>query len=59
MIISHKHKFIFLKVQKTAGTSMEIALSEHCGAGDILTPLHPDDEAMTEVPSVDTGKRFL
>jgi hypothetical protein len=46
MIISHKHKFIFLKVQKTAGTSTEIALSEHCEAGDILTPLHPDDEAI-------------
>ena len=46
MIISHKHKFIFLKVQKTAGTSTEIALSAHCEDGDILTPLHPDDEAI-------------
>ena len=46
MIINHKHKFIFLKVQKTASTSIEIALSEHCDAGDILTPLHPDQEVI-------------
>ena len=27
MIISHEHKFIFLKTKKTAGTSIELALS--------------------------------
>lgn len=46
MIISHKHKFIFLKSTKTAGTSIEIALSRHCGPDDILTPLWPDEEAL-------------
>lgn len=38
MIISHKHKFIFIKTVKTAGTSLEIFLSRHCGPGDVLTP---------------------
>lgn len=44
MIISHKHKFIFIKTRKTAGTSLEIALSEFCGDKDIITPLRSEDE---------------
>jgi enoyl-CoA hydratase len=36
MIISHKHKFIFIKTIRTAGTSIEIALSEKCGSEDEL-----------------------
>ncbi len=31
MIISHEHKFIFLKTKKTAGTSVELALTRLCG----------------------------
>ena len=31
MILSHEHKFIFLRTKKTAGTSIELALSELCG----------------------------
>lgn len=38
MIISHKHRFIFVKTQKTAGTSIETFLSQYCGNGDVLTP---------------------
>lgn len=45
MIISHEHKFIFLKTHKTAGTSIEMALSQFCGEGDVLTPFTPEDEA--------------
>lgn len=44
MIISHKHKFIFIKLRKTAGTSLEIALSRYCDEGDIITPISKDDE---------------
>ena len=44
MIVSHKHKFIFIKTRKTAGTSVEILLSSICGENDIITPISPDDE---------------
>ena len=41
MIVSHKYRFIFIKTGKTAGTSIEIFLSRHCGNEDILTPIRP------------------
>ena len=44
MIISHKYKFIFIKTRKTAGTSVEIALSRYCGPDDILSPISLSDE---------------
>ena len=44
MIISHRHKFIFIKTVKTAGTSIEVFLSQHCGPGDVLTPVRPPVE---------------
>jgi hypothetical protein len=39
VIISHSHKYIFIKSEKTAGTSVEAALSQQCGEGDMVTPL--------------------
>jgi len=39
MIISHSHRFIFIKSAKTAGTSLESALSHHCSGDDVVTPL--------------------
>lgn len=46
MIISHKHKFIFIKPQKTAGTSVELLLSQFCGEDDIITPLGYDPDPL-------------
>lgn len=41
MIISHKYRFIFVKTRKTAGTSMEVFLSGHCGDDDVVTRIVP------------------
>jgi hypothetical protein len=38
MIISHKHKFIYVKNRRVAGTSTEIFLSQVCGPDDVVTP---------------------
>ena len=46
MIICHRHRFIFLKTRKTAGTSIEIALSQFCGPDDVITPISDEDEAL-------------
>lgn len=43
VIVSHKYHFIFIKTQKTAGTSTEIALSKYCGEDDIITPISNED----------------
>jgi len=40
MIISHSHKFIFIKSEKTAGTSVEAALSGFCSGDDVVTPIN-------------------
>jgi len=48
LIISHRHRFIFLKTRKTAGTSVEIALSRLCGPDDVITPVSAEDEALRQ-----------
>lgn len=37
MILSHEHKFIYIKTYKTGSTSVEAALSAVCGANDVIT----------------------
>jgi hypothetical protein len=46
VIASHAHRFIFLKTRKTAGTSVEIALSKVCGPDDVITLISPEDEQL-------------
>jgi hypothetical protein len=38
-LISHRHRFIFIKTAKTASTSVQMALAEICGPEDICAPL--------------------
>ena len=47
MIISHKHKLIFIKPLKVAGTSFELALRDYCGPDDIITRCTPTDEKVS------------
>ena len=46
MIVSRAHRFVFIKTRKTAGTSIEIALSRHCGPADLVTRISADDEEL-------------
>jgi hypothetical protein len=39
LIVSHEHRFIFVKTRKTAGTSIELYLSRFCGPDDVITPI--------------------
>src|SRR5690348_8712334 len=44
MILSVRHKFVFIKGMKVAGTSVEMALAPLCGPRDVITPISPIDE---------------
>lgn len=44
MIVSHENKLIFVKTRKTAGTSIEFALSQFCGDRDIISRVFRGDE---------------
>lgn len=46
MILSHRHRFIFVKTHKTAGTSIELMLSAICGDEDVITPVADEDEEL-------------
>lgn len=46
MFISAENRFLYVKTSKTAGTSLEIALSKYAGPKDIITAIEPDDEAL-------------
>lgn len=48
MIISHRHKFVYVKTRKTASTSLEIALSRFCGPEDVITKIVAKDQALRE-----------
>jgi hypothetical protein len=44
MIASYSKDLIFIKTQKTGGTSIEIVLSSWCSGRDICTLISPEDE---------------
>jgi len=46
LIASFSRGFVFIKGRKTAGTSIEIALSRFCSEGDVITPVSPFDETV-------------
>lgn len=46
MIVSHQLRVIFIKTRKTAGTSIEIALSALAGPTDIITAISAEDEQL-------------
>lgn len=46
MIISHSKKFLFIKPRKTAGSSVELALSPLLQRGDLATPIAPAEEKL-------------
>ena len=48
MIISHRHRFIFVKTHKTAGSSLEVALARECGDDDIVS--HMEDNIASGLP---------
>jgi len=43
MIVSHKHKFIFIHTKKTAGTYVSMLLASVCGDADIIAPYNEED----------------
>lgn len=48
MILSLRHRFVFVRARKVAGTSVEIALSTLCGPDDIVPPILPIDERLRQ-----------
>jgi hypothetical protein len=48
LIISHRHRFIFIKTHKTAGSSLEVALAGECGADDVVS--HMEDNIASGIP---------
>lgn len=59
MIVSHQYRFIFIKTKKTAGTSMEIALSRYCGTSDIISPIAPEDEVIRKAQGIRGPQNYL
>ena len=56
-VISHRHKFIFLKTRKTAGTSIQAWLLNHLGPRDVIVSdrdLVPLPRPFFSTPSVTT-----
>jgi hypothetical protein len=58
-IISFSKNFIFVKTNKTAGTSLEIALSKYCNEKDVIGPIIGDDENIRKNLGFRTAQNYL
>ena len=58
-IISFSHEFVFIKNLKTAGTSIEVHLSQQCCDTDIVTPIDPPNPTHHPRNFVDSAGRSL
>jgi hypothetical protein len=56
MIISHRHRYIYVKAEKVGGTSVEVALARSCGPEDIITPSEAFDPSKDETPYSQPGQ---
>lgn len=54
-IVCHGRHFIFVKTRKTAGSSVEIALSRLCGQHDFITPLGRADSSDEQLRQEEGG----
>jgi len=55
MIVSHEHRFVFIKTRRTAGSSIEAALAPRLGASDMITGSARDGTPRRNVPDGLTG----
>ena len=51
MILSHEHKFIYIKTYKTGPTSIEAALSSVCGPKDVITQASEELRGVRQKPA--------
>lgn len=59
MLLSHKHKFIYIKTRKTASSSTEVSLSRYCdGPHDVVTPMAREEESLRRPLGV-VAKNYL
>jgi hypothetical protein len=49
MIISHKYKFIFIHIQKCAGTSITYALNPYLDKNDVVLGCTPEGEKLSQI----------
>lgn len=55
MIVSHRHRFVFVKTRKTAGSSIEAALFPFLGPDDICTGSERDGTPRRNCPAGTSG----
>jgi len=48
MIVSFAHNWIYIRAQKVASTSIEVALAPHCGPRDVITPIKSSNPRIDE-----------